>query len=111
MADDDKGGLLGEFEEFLAAKRKAAEDAAASEYDGDDFEWWDEDKDGGRRGGRTTVRAARNHGPDWVKSFFASPDDGKDKGDGKGGGDQGDQGGKPVPALFPRSARKPAAGQ
>lgn len=108
MAADDQGGLLGEFEQFLEAKRAAAEKASQSEYDNDDFEWYEDDKDGSRRGGRTTVRAARNHGPEWVKGFFAKPaEPGKDGKDGKDG-----DGAKPpagVKTLFP--ARKQAAGQ
>lgn len=104
---EDQGDLLAQFGEFLEAKAAAAAKASQSEHDGDDFEWWEESKEGGRRGTRTTVRAAKQHGPGWVKEFFAEPEKGDKTVQGDGG--QGD-GGKPAPkTLFP--GRKPPAGQ
>lgn len=63
--------------------RLAADDDEPEAHDGDDYEWWEEAPDGTRRGARTSVRAARSHGPDWSKAFFAEQ---KAEGDGKGGG-------------------------
>jgi hypothetical protein len=90
--------------------RLAADDDEPEPHDGDDYEWWEEAPDGTRRGARTSVRAARSHGPDWSKAFFSEQkaDEGKGgaatskgKGAGKGKGDegQGDEGGQPSGAV------------
>lgn len=105
MADEKT--LLEKFGEFLEAEQQAKQQASASEYDGDDFEWWEEDKEGNRRGSRTTVRAARQHGPDWAKKFFE--DKKKDDKGGQGDGGQGDGGKPPARSLF-AGTRKPPAG-
>jgi len=69
-------------------RQLAEDDLQPADYDADDFEWYEDTPDGQRKGGRTSVRAARNHGPAWVKEFFAAPPapdegDGQAKGSGK----------------------------
>lgn len=75
-------GKLTKEERAELEARLAADDDEPEPHDGDDYEWWEEAPDGTRRGARTSVRAARAHGPDWSKAFFAEQ---KAEGEGKGG--------------------------
>lgn len=86
MADDKDAGILGEFEEFLNAKREAEKESNAAADD--DVEIWDEKGRG--------ARVKRSVAKPFLQSLGIDVDPpSNDGGDNSGDADKGNSAGKP----------------